>query len=116
MKETISNRIIWNMAAKTGLVFAAVTIACNLLKRGIVALDPSPFVLTLLSGIVWAAEFFGCIYLMIFFLKKLVRDFAGVRNTDTYKYGRRIALLSAILIASVEFLILYFSRRKSCRR
>ena len=109
MKETISNRIIWNSAAKTALVFAAVTVACNLLKRGIVALDLPAFVMTLLSGLVWAAEFFGCICLMAFFMKKLVRDYDGVLNTDTYKYGRRIALLSAILIASTEFLILYLS-------
>ena len=109
MKETISNKIIWNSAALSGLAFAAVTISCNLLKRGIAALEPSTFVLTILTGILWAAEFIGCIYLMIFFMKKLVRDYDGVLNTDTNKYGRRIALLSAILIASVEFLILYFS-------
>ena len=109
MKETIDNKTIWNNAAKTGLVFAGVTIACNLLKRGIVALDLPVFVQTLLNGIVWAAEFAGCIWLMIFFMKKLVRDYDGVLNTDTNRYGRRIAFLSAIIIASVEFLILYFS-------
>lgn len=109
MKETIDNRTIWNNAAKTALVFAAVTIVCNLLKRGLAALNPPSFLLLLGSGVLWAAEFVGCIYLMIFFMKKLVGNYEGVINADTYKYGRRIALLSAILISSVEFLILYFS-------
>ena len=102
MKETIDNRTIWNNAAKTALVFAAVTIVCNLLKRGLAALNPPSFLLMLGSFVLWAAEFIGCIYLMIFFMKKLVRDYEGVINTDTYKYGRRIALLSAIVIASVS--------------
>lgn len=109
MKEPISGRIIWNAAAKTGLVFAAVTIGCNLLKRGIIALELSTFVAGALNAILWAGELVGCIYLMILFMRKLVKDYDGVQNEDTNRYGRRIALLSAILIASANYLILTFT-------
>ena len=106
--ETISNGDIWNAAAKTGLVFAAVTIACSLLKQGVAAMGAPTFVTYLLNGVLWAAEFLGCIWLMIFFMKKMVRDYSGVTNFDTRRYGRRIALFSAILIATVNYLILHF--------
>lgn len=109
MKESISSRLIWGEASKSALAFAAVTICCGLIKRGIAAWDPGTFVTALLGAILWAGEFFGCIWLMMFFMRKLVRDFDGVMNTDTNRYGRRIALLSAIVIASVNFLILYFT-------
>ncbi len=109
MKETIDNRTIWNEAAKTALVFAAVTIVCNLLKKGLTALEPPTFLLMLGSGILWAAEFVGCIWLMRFFMQKMVRDYEGVINADTYKYGSRIALFSAIVIAVYNYLIIYFT-------
>ena len=109
MKETIDNKTIWNEAAKTALVFAAVTIVCNLLKRGLTALEPPTFLLMLGTGVLWAAEFVGCIYLMRLFMQKLVQDYDGVINSDTYKYGRRIALFSAIIIAAYNYLFIYFT-------
>lgn len=109
MKETISNSLIWNKAAVTGVVFAAVTITCGLLAKGLAALQLNGFVSGLLSFLIWAAQFGGCIWLMIFFMKKLVAAYDGVTNSDTNRYGRRIALFSAILIAVVNFFILYFT-------
>ena len=109
MEETINNRIIWSAASVAGLAFAAITILCGQLQKGIAALELSTFVAGLLYSIVWIAEFAGCIYLMIFLMRKLVRDYEGVTGADTNRYGRRIALFSAIVIATVNYLILYFT-------
>jgi hypothetical protein len=98
MKEKINGRIIWNAASKTGLIFAAVTIACTLLKNGAAAIM-SGFPLTITAIVLWALQFFGCIFLMRFFMKKLVSDFDDVTNAETFKLGRRIALFSAFLVA-----------------
>ena len=116
MKESITSRLIWTEASKFALIFAAITIGCGLIKRGIAAWGPGAFVTGLFGAILWAGEFVGCIYLMMFLMRKLVRDFDGVQNADTNRYGRRIALLSAVVIASVNFLILYFTPEEELQK
>ena len=106
MNEKINNSLLWNAAGKTGLVFGLFSGACLTLKQ-LLAIHWDSVTGVAIAGIVlWAVEFFGCIWMMAFFMKKLCRDYAGVTSLDTYRYGRRIALLSALIFAAINLLLM----------
>ena len=98
MKGTIDNTTIWNEASKAGALFGAVSIGCLVLKE-----------LSGLSGsavILWAVEFFGCILLMKNLMLRLTEKYEGVKMEHTFKFGRRAALLSGLLLASAQALMI----------
>ena len=105
MKGTIDNSTIWNEAAKAGALFGAVSIGC-LLGKEFSALSGSTFLVTAAAVILWAVEFFGCILLMRNQMIKLTQTYQGVKMEDTYRFGRRAALLSGLLLASAQALII----------
>lgn len=101
----IDNNTIWNEAAKAGAWLGVVSIGCLLLKEGAV-LSGSSFLIQAATIILWAVEFFGCILLM----KRSMLDFRdryeGVKMADTARLGRRMALLSGLLLASAQALFI----------
>ena len=105
MKGTIDNTTMWNEAAKAGALFGAVSIAC-LLGKEFSALSGSTFLVTAAAIILWAVEFFGCILLMKNLMLRLTEKYQGVKMEDTYRFGRRAALLSGLLLASAQALII----------
>ena len=105
MKGTIDNSTIWNEAAKAGALFGAVSIGC-LLGKEFSALSGSTFLVTAAAVILWAVEFFGCILLMKNLMLRLKEKYEGVKMEHTYKFGRRAALLSGLLVASAQALII----------
>ena len=104
MKKQLDNSSIWNEAALSGLLFGAVSIGC-LMGKEAAAMSGNAFLTQLGAIVLWAVEFFGCILLM----KKrmiLLRDkYQNVRIDDSYRFGRRAALLSGLLVASANALI-----------
>ena len=105
MKPTLDNKSIWNESAVSGMLFGAVSIACMMGKEA-AAMSGKPF-LTKLAGIVlWAVEFFGCILLMKNRMMLLKDKYYEVKIEDSYKFGRRAALLSGLLVASANALII----------
>ena len=56
--------------------------------------------------ILWSVEFFGCILLMKRSLLDFRDKYEGVKMADTAKLGRRIALLSGLLLASAQALFI----------
>lgn len=105
MKAQIDNTILWNEAAKTGAWLGAVSVGCLLLKEGAV-MSGSNFLIQAAAILLWAAEFFGCILLMKNAMLNLRDRYAGVRMEQTYRMGRRAALLSGLLLASAQALII----------
>ena len=105
MKEQINNAHIWNAAARTGLVFGLFSGICLAAKQLAAASGMPASTSTILGIALWGLEFFGCIALMAFFMKKLSRDFDEVTRRDTFRYGRRIALLSGLILAAVQLLL-----------
>lgn len=99
MKEKITGSIIWNEASVAGLFLGVFSALIMLLKQ----LAGMPMII---HAILWAVEFFGCIMMMRHFMKKLASDYAGVTSADTFRYGRRIALFSAVIVAAASFAIL----------
>ena len=105
MKKNIDNNILWNEAAKAGLFFGLVSIGC-LALRELATLSGNSFLLQAASVILWALEFFGCILLMKNVQLGLRDKYEGVKMEHTYRLGRRAALLSGLLLASAQALIL----------
>ena len=107
MKETIDNTSLWNEAAKAGAVFGGVSIGCLLLKQ-LSSLSGSTFLITAAAVILWAVEFFGCILLMKNLMLRLSEKYGGLKMADTSRFGSRAALLSGLLVASAQALILLY--------
>lgn len=99
MKEKITDTIIRDQAAKVGLIFGACSVSFLLVKQVVSLSGISIFIL-------WAAEFIGCIMMMRYFMRKLVSDFDGVTSRDTFRYGRRIAMFSAIIVAGASLVFM----------
>ena len=105
MKEQLTNAGIWNEAARTGLVFGGFSSLCLVLKEAS-ALTGSTFLVQLAAIVLWAVEFFGCILLMKHCFLRLRKRYAGVGYQEMVRYGRRIALLSGLILAAVDAFII----------
>ena len=103
--SNVDNNTLWNEAGKAGLLFGAVSVACLTLKE--LATLPGKAWLTSLAGaVLWAVEFFGCIWLMKTVLTRFRDKHQGAKMEDTYKLGRRAALLSGLILASAQALFI----------
>lgn len=105
MKSAMDNNAVWNEAGKGALFLGGLSVLCLSLKE-VSALSGSNFLVTAAAVILWVVEFFGCILLM----KRSMLDFRdkyeGVKMADTARLGRRMALLSGILLASAQALFI----------
>ena len=105
MKPTLDNKGIWNEAAVSGMMFGAVSIAC-LMGKEAAAMSGNAFLTQLGAIVLWAVEFFGCILLMKKRMMLLKDKYFEVKIEESYKFGRRAALLSGLLVASANALII----------
>ena len=103
MKQKPDNSTIWNRAAVLGLAFGAISTACLVCKYiSMLRLGEHAMVQNLVNGLLWAAEFFGCIFLMRSCIVSFRMAWPGSSINDAVKFGRRIALLSGLILASAE--------------
>lgn len=105
MKQALDNTALWNEAAKTGAFLGAVSVGCLALKE-LAGTSDSNFLITAAAVILWAVEFFGCILVMKNGMLSLKDRYEGVKMADTYRLGRRAALLSGLLLASAQVLFI----------
>lgn len=105
MKKTLDNNTLWNEAAKAGAYFGAVSVGCLALK-GWAGTSGNTFLMTAAAVILWVVEFLGCILIMKNVMLQLRDRYEGVKIQDTYKLGRRAALLSGLLLASAQVLFI----------
>ena len=113
MENTTSRSGFWNMAGKAGLVLGAVSSVYMLVSQLLAdaaSTTGTAFLLSLVSLLLWAAKFVGCILLMKFFMKKYASASATVKvtNNDTFKFGMGVALLSAIVYSAFYFAYVSF--------
>ena len=97
--KTDSNTI-WNEAAKAGLVLGGFSSLCLSLKE-LSTLSGSNILIQAVAIVLWAVEFFGCILLMKRYLI-LMRDRFNADIEDCRSFGKRTALLSGLILASVQ--------------
>ena len=101
----LDNKTLWNEAGRVGFVFGGFSSLCLLLKEG-AGLTGSNFLVTAAAIILWAVEFFGCILLMKKYMLDLRDKFDDVTVFDAYRFGRRVALLSGLILAAVDAFII----------
>lgn len=111
MENKDSKNSFWNMAGKAGLVLGAVSSAymaiSQLLSSG-ASTTGTAFLLSLLSLVLWAAKFVGCILLMKLFMKRYAATDRNITNSDTFKFGMGVAFLSSIVYSAFYFAYVSF--------
>lgn len=108
MKENLTNGASWNEAAKAGLILGAISSAYLGLTE-LFTLIGSPVLQGFLKTVCWAGKVGLCIWLMVFLMKKFAGKYSGVSNSDTFRFGARTALLSALIVAAVYAAVLIFT-------
>jgi hypothetical protein len=101
----MDNTAVWNEAGKGALYLGGLSVLCLSLKE-VSALSGSNFLMTAASIILWVVEFFGCILLMKRFMLDFRDKYEDVQMADTARLGRRMALLSGLLLASAQALFI----------
>ena len=107
MKGKLDNTLLWNEAAKAGALLGLVSISCLVLKE-LAGMSGSAFLVQAAAIILWAVEFFGCILLMKKVQLDLRDKYEAVKMEDTFRLGRRAAMLSGLLLASAQALIILY--------
>ena len=107
MKGKLDNTLLWNEAAKAGALLGLVSISCLVLKE-LAGMSGSAFLVQAAAIILWAVEFFGCILLMKKVQLDLREKYEAVKMEDTFRLGRRAAMLSGLLLASAQALIILY--------
>ena len=108
----LDSKTLWNEAGKTGLVFGLFSSVCLGLREAS-TLTGSNFLVQAAAIILWAVEFFGCILLMKKYMLDLRDKYENVTMVDTYRYGRRIGLLSGLILASVDAVLIMNSPQET---
>ena len=105
VRMKLDSKTLWNEAGRVGFVFGGFSSLCLLLKEG-AALTGSTFLVQAAAIILWAVEFFGCILLMKKYMLDLRDKFDDVTAVDTYRFGRRVGLLSGLILAAVDAVLI----------
>ena len=93
---------LWNSAAKAGLALGLVSSAYLFINQWTAEIGV-PVLTGLLSFVLWAAKFGGCIWLMMFFMKMFVDKNPTATNINTRRLGIITAFLSALVYAAFCF-------------
>lgn len=102
---TLDNKTVWNEAGRAGLLFGGVSLAC-LLLNSLASASGSAFLMTAAAIILWAVEFLGCILLMKNQMLRLRDRYDGVGIRDAYRFGKRAALLSGLILAGASAILI----------
>lgn len=103
MKQNLLRRNLWNTAGKAGLALGGVSAAFLFISHALTGVELPGFISSLLNFALWAGKFGGCIWLMMFFMKRFVTDNPEAGNSTTYRLGMASAFLSALIYAAVSF-------------
>ena len=103
MEHNPLRRNMWDTAAKAGLVLGAVSTAYMFISQFLGTAQMSGFFGTLAGFVLWGAKFGGCIWLMMFFMKKFSAENEAADNSATFRLGVLASLLSALIFAAANF-------------
>ena len=101
MEQNLIRKDMWNTAAMAGLVLGLISTAYMFITQ-LIAGAPGA-ISAILGMILWAAKFGGCIWMMLFFMKKHAAEHPEVSNKDTFNLGIAIAFLSALAYSTAAF-------------
>ena len=103
MAESYSRKDFWDGAGKAGLVLGLIPIVYMLIEQLLMqdaAQKLGAFPSTLITFLLWAAKFAGCILLMRFFMQRFADRHDGMTRRGVARYGTAIALTSALIYSA----------------
>lgn len=103
MEQNILRKNMWNSAAKAAIFFGLISTAYLFITQFLGQLQIPAFLNALLGFILWAAKFGGCVWLMMFFMKKFAEENKQADNSHVFSFGMIISFLSAIIFAAASF-------------
>ena len=103
MEQKALRKTLWEEAGKAGLALGAVSSAYLFLTQFLGKVEMPALVTMLISTVLWAAKFGGCIWLMMFFMKKFTKQNPSIGNSTTYRFGMAASVLSALVYAAASF-------------
>lgn len=103
MEQNQMRRSMWNEAAKAGLALGGLSSVYLFATQFLGTMEMPAILNMLLTMILWAIKFGGCIWLMMFFMRKFAVEWSEADNAATRRFGMITSLLSAIVYAAVSF-------------
>ena len=94
---------MWNTAGKAGLVLGLTSAAFMFISQFLGQAEMPAFLNSIVSFVLWAVKFGGCIWLMMFFMKAFAAENPETDNSGTFKLGMAMALLSALVYSAFSF-------------
>lgn len=99
MKQELTASALWNKAGLAGLALGLASTAYMFATQYITGISGT-FLRTALTFFLWTLKIGGCIWLMMYFMKKLTEEFKDVDNAATMRFGVATALCSALLYSA----------------
>ncbi len=103
MEQNVIQKNMWNAAGKAGLVLGLVSTVYLFISQFIGQAGMPAFLNSVISFVLWAAKFVGCIWIMKFFMKKFASENDSVTNSGTFRLGLAMSALSAVVYAAFTF-------------
>ena len=103
MEQKALRKTLWEEAGKAGLALGAVSTVYLFLTQFIGKAELPALASMLVTTILWAGKFGGCIWLMMYFMKKFAKQNPGIQNSTTYRFGMAVSVLSALVYAAATF-------------
>lgn len=107
MKETADRHIIWNEAAKAGLVlgvFTGLFVLASMLLSNIGTGTGARILASLADVALWLLKFVGCLWLLRFSMLRFASRYDGITSKESFRFGMLTALTSAIIVAGLNLL------------
>ena len=103
MEQNVIQKNMWNTAGKAGLVLGGLSTAYLFLTQGIGQAELPAFLTSILTIVLWVVKFGGCIWFMMYFMRKFVSENPEADNGNTFKLGIAMAFLSALVYSAFSF-------------
>lgn len=103
MEQNLLKKNLWNTAGKAGLILGVTSAAFMFLSQWLSQGSVPALLNSILSFVIWAVKFIGCIWIMRFFMKSFVQQNPEADNSASFRMGTAAALLSAVVYAAFSF-------------
>ena len=103
MEQNVIQKNMWNTAGKAGLFLGLTSTAFLFISQLLGQVEIPVFFNSILSFVLWTAKFIGCIWIMKFFMKKFTAENEEATNSNTFRLGMAMAILSALVYSAFAF-------------
>ena len=103
MEQKALRKTMWEEAGKAGLALGIVSTAYLFITQFLTKVELPALVSMVVIVSLWTGKFAGCIWLMMFFMKRFTSIDDKIDNNTTFRFGFAAALLSAIVYAAASF-------------